>query len=87
MGVRERRIEERERLVFTRETNEDQVEVPGVNYQSDRQVSECFPSTNGHQSRGASTNNPRVIGIPTFFLYSFKRHGISNGDTLEHNRS
>ena len=35
----------------------------------------------------ADTNDPRVIGIPTFFLYSFQAHGISNGDTLEHNRS
>jgi len=30
------------RIVLTRETNEDQVEVPGVNDQGDRYVSEHF---------------------------------------------
>jgi len=39
------------------------------------------------QNQEASTNDPRVIGIPSFFLYSFQAHGISKGDTLEHNRS
>lgn len=34
-----------------------------------------------------STNDPRVICIPALFQCSFKIPDISNGDTLEHNRS
>jgi hypothetical protein len=76
------------RVALTHEANEDQVEVPGVNDQCDRHVPEYFASKKTvDKNQRASTNDPHGIGIPIFFLYSLQVHGISNIDTLEHNRS
>lgn len=75
-------------MALARVTDEDQVEVPRVNDKGDRYVPKHFESRTADGNKRASTHDPcAIIGIPTFFLYSFRTHGISNGDTLEHSRS
>ena len=76
------------RMALARVTDEDQVEVPRMNDKRDRYVPERFESKTPDGNQRARTHDPcAIVGIPTFFLYSLKTHGISNGDTLEHNRS